>query len=372
MDFKDTILQLSERIRKQKDSIATEEATKNAFVMPMLVALGYDIFNPDEVIPEYTCDAGTKKGEKIDYAIMKGASPILLIECKHCAQNLEKHSNQLLRYFCVSSAKFAMLTNGIVYRFYTDLDKTNVMDEKPFLNINLLDLSDDDIDQLKKFHKSYYNEPNILSTAQELKYTTEIKKIISADFSSPTSDYVKFIAKKVYDGQVTANVIQQFTPMVKKSITAVVNDIISDRLNVVIQKGEPSDDVETESGDSKKLPDGVIFIDEKAGIATTQEEIDGYNIVRSILRKHVSADKIIYQDYKTYFVIAIHNAYWWVCRLSLKQYSKRIGFPTEDRKDCKWVQIESLDDIFKYADQLEHAFTITNEAREQYKIKHQK
>lgn len=132
MDFKDQIKQLSERILKLKDNIQTEEATKNAFIMPFIQALGYDVFNPLEILPEYTCDIGIKKGEKIDYAVLKDEQPIILIECKHCDQNLSLHDGQLLRYFHVSKAKFGILTNGINYRFYTDLVDANKMDEKPF------------------------------------------------------------------------------------------------------------------------------------------------------------------------------------------------------------------------------------------------
>ena len=96
MDFKDQIKILGERVVKLKDQIATEEVTKNAFIMLFLQSLGYDIFNPVEVIPEYVTDIGTKKGEKIDYAIFKDGNPIILIECKHCNQNLNLHEGQLL------------------------------------------------------------------------------------------------------------------------------------------------------------------------------------------------------------------------------------------------------------------------------------
>ncbi len=131
MDFKDTIKQLADRIEKLKDNIQTEEATKNAFIMPFINALGYDVFNPLEVLPEMTCDIGTKKGEKIDYAIMKDDQPILLIECKHWKQDLNLHDNQLLRYFNVSKAKFGLLTNGIIYRFYTDLKEPHLTEKIP-------------------------------------------------------------------------------------------------------------------------------------------------------------------------------------------------------------------------------------------------
>lgn len=377
MDFKDTLLQLADRIAKQKDAITTEEGTKNAFIMPMIASLGYDIFNPFEVVPEMDCDLIKKKGEKIDYAIMKDDSPILLIECKHCNQRLNLHDTQLQKYFVASNARFGVLTNGIEYRFYTDLEKVNLMDEKPFLIVNMLDLSDNDIEQLKKFHKSYYDESNILSTASELKYTTEIKQILNREFTSPSSDFVKFFIRQIYDGQATQKAVEQFAPIVKKSIASVVNDIISDRLNVAIKSGEQQDvprtqeDVQPVAEDL--MPDGVVAMDKENGIITTQEEIDAYNIIRSILRKFISADKIAYKDFKTYFAIGIEKpSYWWICRLSFGSRKKSIYFPTEDYKSQEKYDIDSIDSIFDCIGKFEQAFDIANKAFEIYKSKHSK
>lgn len=367
MDFKDQVVRLSDNIKKQKDKIATEEATKNAFIMPMIAALGYDVFNPFEVVPEMDCDLIKKKGEKIDYAIMKDENPILLIECKHCKQDLNLHDTQLQKYFVASKARFGVLTNGIEYRFYTDLEKINIMDEKPFLIVNMLDLSDADIEQLKKFHKSYYNEEDVLSTANELKYTTEIKSILNNEFASPTAEFVRFFARQAYtSGQITSKVIDMFTPLVKKSITSVINDIISDRLNTAIKNSEQTSDslqtidntsINTSTEDTEeKLPDGVVYMDKESGVVTTQEELDAYNIVRSILRKSVDVSRITYKDYKSYFVVNIDNSQWfWICRVSIGARKKQIGIPVDQYKSCEWIQIDNVDDIFKYADRLEEA-----------------
>lgn len=367
MDFKDQILQLAERIQKQKDSIATEEATKTAFIMPMIAALGYDVFNPFEVIPELDCDLIKKKGEKIDYAIMKDESPIILIECKHCKQNLNLHDTQLQKYFVASKARFGVLTNGIEYRFYTDLEKINIMDEKPFLIVDMLELSDADIEQLKKFHKSYYNEEDVLSTANELKYTTEIKSILNNEFSSPTPEFIRFFARQAYtSGQITSKVIDMFTPLVKKSISSIINDIISDRLNTAIKNGEQTSDtlqmpdntsINTSTENTEEqLPDGVVYMDKESGVVTTQEELDAYNIVRSILRKSVDVARITYRDYKSYFVVNLDNSQWfWICRISIGARKKQIGIPLDNYKSCEWIQIDSIDDIFKYAGKLEES-----------------
>lgn len=373
MDFKDQILQLSDRIKKQKDSISTEEATKNAFIMPLIASLGYDIFNPFEVVPEMDCDLIRKKGEKIDYAIMKDENPILLIECKHCKQDLNLHDTQLQKYFVASKSRFGVLTNGIEYRFYTDLEKVNIMDERPFLVVNMLDLSDADIEQLKKFHKSYYNEDNVLSTANELKYTTEIKEIFNKEIQSPTSDFVRFFAKQIYTtGQITQKVVEMFTPLVKKSMSIVINDIIAERLNTAMKNDEQVEDTTNLSSNlanppkenaESKLPEGIVYMDKEVGIVTTQEEMDAYNIVRSILRRNVDASRITYKDYKSYFVISLDNSQWyWICRISIGTRKKQIGIPVDKYKNCEWIQIDCIDDIFKYADRLEETLKMAIES----------
>ena len=180
MDFIDRIREISARIPKQLDHIQTEEATKNALVMPFLSALGYNVFDPTEVTPELVADIGVKKGEKVDYAILREGKPIILVECKHHTVDLGKaHASQLYRYFGVTEARFGVLTNGIVYWFYTDLEAPNKMDARPFFEFNMLDFRDPTVEELKKFSKSSFDLDNILTTANELKYTREIRRIIT-------------------------------------------------------------------------------------------------------------------------------------------------------------------------------------------------
>ncbi len=368
MDFKDQIMQLSDKIVKQKDSIATEEATKTSFIMPMIAALGYDVFNPFEVVPEMDCDL-TKRSDKIDYAIMKENVPILLIECKHCKQNLDLHNTQLAKYYAASNARFGVLTNGIEYRFYADLEKQNIMDEEPFLVVNMLDLTDTDIEQLKKFHKSYYNEQEILSTAQELQITIQVKDLLNRNFQNPGDEFVRYFVRCINDWKSNAKLIEQYRPIVKKSIASVINDIIADRLNVAI-KNEHITDEQSKDGnvcdttkpgqtEEEKLPDGIVFQDKEKGIVTTQEEIDAYNIVRSILRQYVDAKRIQYNDYKSYFTINLDGStWWWICRLYLGKRKKQFCIPKDNYASNKWIEIESIDDIFKYADRLKEGLDL--------------
>jgi hypothetical protein len=341
MDFKDQIRILGERVSKLKDQIQTEEATKNAFIMPFLQALGYDVFNPFEVVPEFISDIGLKKGEKIDYAIFKEGKPTILIECKHWAQNLSIHDGQLLRYFHVSKARFGLLTNGVIYRFYTDLVAPNKMDEKPFLEFNITELKDNQIEELKKFHKSYFDIDNIVNTAAELKYTMELKSLIQQEFNNPTPELVKHFSRQVYPSVITAKVLEQFTNLTKKSFQQVISDLITDRLKSALNKENEAE--KDANGSTEMIPEPV------SKIVTTEEEIESYMIVKSILREKIPFARITYRDGQSYFSILLDdNNRKPICKFYLNGVKKYIGIFDEQRKEIK-NEFSSLDDIYQYS-----------------------
>lgn len=358
MDFKDSIKQISERIEALKVNLKTEEATKTALILPFISALGYDVFNPLEVLPEMSCDIGTKKGEKIDYAIMRDSEPVILIECKHWEQNLNLHDNQLIRYFNISKAKFGVLTNGITYRFYTDLEEPNKMDTKPFLEINLLDLKDTQIEELKKFHRSYFNIETILSSANELKYTGEIKAILGKEFSNPSAEFVKFFGKQVYSGVFTPKALEQFTALVKRAVNSYVNDIISDRLKAAIKDDVSTDDTNTPVAEENAAEET------KPTIITTEEELEAFYIIKSILRNYIASDRITYRDAQTYFaVFCDDNNRKPVCRLYFNnQNRKSVQVFTQNKE---WVKhdIQCLDEIFNFQDELKEAVNLYVETK---------
>lgn len=348
MDFKDQIKQLSSRIEKIKDNIATEEATKNAFIMPFIQALGYDVFDPTEVVPELDCDLVKKKGEKIDYAIQKDGETIMLFECKHWQQNLNLHETQLQRYFVASKAKFGVLTNGIEYRFYSDLNKPNLMDEAPFLTVNMLNLKDDQITALRQFHKSYFNLEGILSSASQLKYMSSLKAVIREEFQNPSEDLVRMLAKRVYDGLATKNVIEQFTELVKKSLTEYVNDAIADRLNIAMATTE----TKPEQAAATDEPEQAAEEGEDSKIVTTEEEMEGFYIVKAILRNAIAAERIFYRDAQSYFAILIDDSNRkTICRLYFNSANKRLAIIKADKSEVKY-NIDTLDDIYTHADEL--------------------
>lgn len=350
MDFKDCCKQLSDRVSKLKEQIATEEATKNAFIMPFIQMLGYDVFDPTEVIPEMDCDLIKKKGEKIDYAIMKDGEPIILIECKHWQQNLSLHDNQLQKYFVASKAKFGILTNGIIYRFYTDLVKENIMDSTPFLEINMEALRDSQIEELKKFHKSYFNVENILSTASELKYISELKKSVKEEFASPSPDFVRFFAKKAYEGVITQKILDQFTEILKRTIASHINDVISERLNVAIKSTDEVHKTVTES-ESEDVAHEDKKETHESKIVTTEEELEGFYIVKSIARNVLPSERITYRDVESYFSVLIDdNNRRPLCRLYFNTKQKQVGVFV-DKVETKH-KIDTLDDIYELKDEI--------------------
>lgn len=347
MDFKDQLKQLSDRIARLKDSIQTEEATKTALILPFLNTLDYDVFDPHEVTPEFISDIGTKKGEKVDYAILREGKPCMLIECKHHAQSLTLHDNQLLRYFHVTSARFGILTNGIIYRFYTDLVEPNKMDQKPFLEVNLLDLRENQVEELKKFHKSYFDVETILSTASELKYTGELKTLIQQEFNAPSDTIVRYFAKQVYSGQLNAKMIEYFTALVKKSIHITISDQFTDKL-----KSALSTEQQQESVLIAETPVNVAADKKDTQIVTTQEELESFYIVRAVLRTTVDINRIVHRDAQSYFAILLDdNNRRPICRMYFNSQKKYVSFIDEAKKEAKY-EINSLNDIFLYSDNL--------------------
>lgn len=234
MDFNEKIKDFISRIEIIKDTLATEEATKTALIMPFFQLLDYDVFNPTEFIPEFTADIGVKKGEKVDYAIIRNGKPIIIIEAKSVTDKLKKHDTQLMRYFSVTDAKFAILTNGINYKFFTDLEQPNMMDEKPFLEVNLLDIDDNEILQLKKFAKNTFNIETISSTASNLKYIDNINNRLKEELEEPSDDFVRFMINNFYDGVKNKNVVDRFRPIVKKALSQFATDFMNEKIQIAL------------------------------------------------------------------------------------------------------------------------------------------
>lgn len=349
MEFIDRLHQLSEKVKAQAAAIATEEATKNAFIMPFISqVLGYDVFDPREVVPEFVCDVGTKKGEKIDYAIFKDGDVQMLIECKKIGEELSnKNASQLFRYFHVTNAHIAILTNGQVFRFFTDLDAPNKMDEKPFLELDLLKIDESLVGELRKITKSEFDIASIINAAEEMKYVSQTKAIIRNQFQSPTEDYVRLIAGKVYEGKVTEKIREQFFHITKKALAQFINDQINERLKVALSDTAP---VKMAAAEASEVIDC-----ERPAIETTIEELESFQIVRAIVRNVIDVKRVTYRDNQSYFAILVDdNNRKPLCRMHLNRSNRYIGLFDSERAETR-ILINSLDDVFNHADHLRSA-----------------
>lgn len=345
MDLIDKIKDIAARIPKQLEHIQTEEATKNAFIMPFLSALGYDVFNPTEVIPEFTADIGTKKGEKVDYAIQKDDKVIILIECKWSGANLDsEHASQLYRYFSATEARFAILTNGLDYKFYSDIDEPNKMDSKPFFTFNILEFQDHQINELKKFTKSAFSLDDILTTASTLKYTGAIKKILDEELSNPSEQFVRFFTSQIFDGRITKQVLDQFTDIVKEARKQFINERLNERLKSALS----ANDIQVEKNIPEELDEKPV---DNKGIVTTEEEVEGFLVVKSILREVMDVSRVTLRDTKSYCGILLDdNNRKPICRLHFNHSQSYIGIISG--KNEERMPIDTVDDLYKFADEI--------------------
>jgi hypothetical protein len=359
MEFAELLSAMSLKVRNQRDAIQTEEGTKNAFVMPFIsTILGYDVFNPLEVVPEFTADVGIKKGEKIDYAIMRDGEVQMLMECKKSTEPLKiENASQLYRYFAVTNARIAVLTNGQVYQFYTDLDAPNRMDDKPFLVLDLLDIDETLIPELRKLTKDVFDLESIISAAGELKYVGQIKRTIASQFKEPEEEWIRFFTSRVYDGPLTQKVREQFAPLVVKATKQFLNDQVNDRLKTALggSNFSPST-IADEAGAVTSQPAAQEDLERDTELDTTLEELEGYQIVKAIACSEVKPQRVVHRDSKSYFAIILDdNNRKPIARLHFNSKKQKYIGLFDDQKVETRHPLESLDDIYQHASHIRDA-----------------
>lgn len=354
MDLIDQLRLLSSRIAATKDMIQTEEATKNAMIMPFIQLLGYNVFDPMEVTPELIADIGIKKGEKVDYAILRDGKPIMLFECKKSGAELQiQHAGQLFRYFHVTETRFGVLTNGLIYKFFTDLEQPNKMDETPFFEFNILEFKERDVEELKKFAKSAFDVDTILATANDLKYVRAIKNRLAELTAEPSDDFVRLLAADLIGNRrFTPAILEQFRLIAKRSFEQLIGEKINERL-----KGAMSPESLSISGQTSVAQATEVESSEPS-IVTSTEEVEGFHTVRAILREIVPSKRIVMRDAQSYCAVLLDdNNRKPICRLRFNNTQKlRLGLINE-KKEEEVVALDSIDDIYQYADRLKAIVT---------------
>lgn len=356
MDFNEEMKKLAGRIDRQGSSVVTEQACKMAFVVPLIRALGYDETDPDIVVPELTADVGVKKGEKVDFAIKVDGKIAILIECKGFRANLAQvHHSQLYRYFTVTDARFGILTNGIDYWFYSDLDAPNRMDEKPFFKFNVLNHRADDVVQMQRFASGAFDVDAIVASAGTLKYGAAIKAELLKEIESPSEDMIRLLVTRVVPTRFTQKVRDDFAPLVQAAFRDVVRERVNDRLTSALEAtGAPA------------IATAAAAVAEEAGeeVVTTDQEYEGFHIIKAIVRNVVKADRVFLRDAKSYCAILLDdNNRKPLARLHLN--AKSVWYLTlfDGGKEEK-VKIESLDDLYTYQERLRATAASYDQTRE--------
>jgi len=337
--FREQILKLAADVPNQIERLQTEEATKHAFVLPFLKALGYDVFDSNEVIPEFVADVGVKRREKVDYAIKKDDQVIMIVECKACTVQLgKKQISQLARYFTWTDAIVGVLTNGVTYRFYADLINPNKLDPTPFFEFSMLNIKQADIIELEGFRKDLFNAEQILNHAMDLVYKKQIQQVMLNELANPSDELVKFFLSGIYEGRKTKTAVQKFTPIVKQALADLFSDKKRLDLKTILASAK-----DASSSRRKKGKDQIV---------TTEEELEGYRIVRAIIGEITDPQRVAIRDTASYCGILLDdNNRQAICRLHFNRAKKYLGLFDEQKKETR-VAIDEVADIQSYAPQL--------------------
>lgn len=336
MTFKDDVADLARRAISAQAIAQTEEATKNAIVMPFLRVLGFDVFDPTQVIPEYVADVGLKKGEKIDYAVKIGDRIEYLVEAKSVSVSLrDAQYSQLFRYFHTSDANIGILTNGLQIWFFTDLEAPNKMDANPFFKFDLLAYDENDLRELEKFHKTQFSIENVKAAASTLKYLRGAMAFIERQWANPDEDFVRMIAREFYEGQLRTSVIESFKPIVKRAFDDLFRQRALKRIDVAFDGGTSEE----------TLP----AVDEDK-VETTEEELQAFMIVRAIAAEVAPVSRIAIRDGQSYCAILFDdNNRKPVIRLHFNGKKKFVTL-FDANKDFARHDIERVEDLFLLRD----------------------
>ncbi|MBH8564300.1 restriction endonuclease subunit R [Nostoc sp. CENA67] len=331
MGFTEDIAKLSEHVRNKADKGLNEQATKMALILPFLKAIGYDVFDASEVMPEYVADFATKQPgplKKVDFALAINGNVVMLLEAKACGQKAEAHDGQLRYYFnSLVATKVGIVTNGIVYRFFTDLRAVHVMDNEPFFTFNILEYDSKDIDNLKFFHRDNFDVAAIVRHAEEMLYVNGMTQLVGNLLRSSSDEFIRFLVSELrasdpkyeFKGNISPAVINKFKPIVKKSIQGSLLELMTSSLNREMEQPvEVEVEQEIEEEEKQQEP-------QESRIVTTAEEITAFEKIKTITQASTSYNfEVKYKDTASYFGINLGRSTWWFLRLYLSSQKKSI------------------------------------------------
>ena len=349
MEFAARVKELAKRSIHASKLALTEEATKTSVILPFIQALGFDVFNLDEVVPEYISDVGLKKGEKVDFVVKIGGKLSILIEAKPISMSLgSAQYSQLYRYFGVTDARLAILTNGKDVWFFSDIDEPNKMDKKPFFIFDLQSHDDGQVQKLSGFQKENFSIEAILEAASSLKYTSKAATYIKKQLAAPDDEFLKLVGRQIYEGSLTKAVLEQIRPAIQEALDEVIRDRIQDKLNVAFRPDTPAIEVVALKATDIGEP--------KSDIITTDDENQAFLIVRAISSRLIDVERITLRDSKSYCSVFVDdNNRKPICRFYFNAKSVRAIGVFDEQKVEERVTIEKLSEIFALSSKLEKA-----------------
>lgn len=385
--FYEQLQRLAEQVRRRQPHIRGEESTKQSLVVPFLSVLGYDVHDPTEFVPEYIADFAKRRpggpSEKVDYAIHRDGVPVLFIECKSVDSDPSHHNAQLARYFnATPSVPIAIVTNGVRYMFFTDLEERNILSERPFFLFDILKFSENDADVLETFSRARYDAQTIRDQVEEIIYTNKIIAHIGEILRNPSESFTRFVLSEldlVSGKKLTAKLIEKFVPTVRRAVQASLLDMATRSIREHVVDADTSNagptGTETAGVPGPKAAfanTGPIVTEAtpvpvpkatSAPIITTPEELEAFEIVKGICADSPMSARgpVVHRDTANWFTISAISPRKWFARLFFNQKKKSIvtkvpqaqaallapGFEVEVFQECSRVYIASPKDIHR-------------------------
>ena len=348
MAFSDDIAKVAEQVRKRAEAVSGEEATKMGLIVPFFSTLGYDVFDPTEVIPEYIADFAIKKSgqmEKVDYAISISKAIVMLVEAKARDKKPEAHDGQLKRYFNgLRSAKVAIVTNGIEYLFFTDLRHENIMDDEPFFIFNVLSYDQKQVENLKFFHRDNFDALVIKRHAEEMVYLTGMTQLMDSLLRSPSDEFIRFLISQLsnigsryaVESKITSKIVEKFRPIVKKSIQGSLVELMTQSISKEMGQSNEISSPTQLMEEVEEIQDELEQSPEDDKVETTAEELEAFGKVKAIIARSTTCTlEVKYKDVVSYFGLNVGKVTWWFLRLYLSPKKKSFGlfWVSDDKPD---------------------------------------
>mgnify|MGYP003366224037 FL=1 len=328
--FKNRLKLHSEHVKNVGLHCTTEETTKQALILPFLDILGFSPYDPQKVKAEYGADfPGVKANERVDYALFCQGIPVMFIEAKAYKEKIDNHCPQLSRYFnSTPEVTISAITNGVEWRFFTDLKEKNIMDPTPFLKIRMDEVTDADAEQLFRFRHDKFKPEALRTLAEESVYLSAFTKTISSSLREVDQEFVRYVASRSnVERQLNQRFLESITPLVKQAVELSVSAMVVSGLSGKNSTESPHDEVHDDNEQEKSDTQADVVDPDNPNIVTTYNERQLFDKIVSIIG---AENDIQYKDTASYFGVLFQGkTNRWIVRYYDKKSKSSIQLPIE-------------------------------------------